>query len=592
MTLEMVIVLGVIVLAAFFFASEKLPVDLTALVVMAILLFSGILSPSEALSGFSNVATMTVGAMFVLSAGLQKTGVLLFLGGLSSKIFKFNYWIGLVATMMLIGAISAFANNTPVMAVFIPLILGLAQTNKLNAAKLLMPASFASMFGGVCTLIGTSTNILVSTIAVEHGLPALGMFDFTKMGLVFFGAGVFYMTLIGVRLIPVRSSAESLTDKYRMRDYLTDVVLLAGAKSIGHSLADSPLIKDLEIDVLEVIRDGRRLYTPVLDIVLQENDLLRVRCDIKQLQELKERIGIHMKSDCELHEEDFRCENLMLTEVVIAPGSRLIGKTIKSAAFRNIFRVTALALRHRGSLRNTGFADTSLKAGDAILLEVRKENYEALKDNKNFVIVSDIETPHYRKSKILPAAAIILAVVVTAALGIVPIITGSIIGAILLVVTGCITLEEAYDAIDWKVIFLLGGIISLGVALDKTGVAMYLSDGMIRFLGGFGPIAIVAALYLITSLLTELMSNNATAVLLAPIAIAVAKAMDVSPTPFLMAIAFAASASFMTPVGYQTNTMIYGVGSYKFTDFTRVGAPLNLILWILAVLLIPVFFPF
>ncbi|MDD4356886.1 MAG: SLC13 family permease [Smithellaceae bacterium] len=377
-----------------------------------------------------------------------------------------------------------------------------------------------------------------------------------------------------------------------MHDYLTDIILLSGNKSIDMRVADSPLIKELEIDVLEVIRNGQRLLVPVSDIVLRENDLLRVRCDIKQLQELKDKVGIQMKSDCELHEKDFQCEALMLTEVVIAPNSRLIGKTIKSSYFRNVFRATALALRHRGQLYNTGFADTPLNAGDAILVEARKENYDALKNNKNFVIVSDIETPQYRKDKIIPALLIIAGVIVTATLGILPIMVGAIIGSVLLVMVGCITLEEAYDSIDWKVIFLLGGIISLGVALEKTGAAMYLSEKMIRFLGQFGPMAIVAALYLVTTLLTSTMSNNATAVLLAPIAIAAASAMNVSPKPFLMAVAFAASTSFMTPVGYQTNTMIYGVGQYRFSDFIKVGTPLNLIFLILATILIPVFFPF
>jgi len=494
--------------------------------------------------------------------------------------------------MILVGTVSAFVNNTPVVAVFIPIMLGVAATNKLSPSRLLMPISFASMFGGVCTLIGTSTNILVSSIAVQHGLPALGMFEFTKLGLVFFAAGTLYMALVGVRLIPVRESEETLTDKYRMQNYLTDIVLQDKAKSVGLRVADSPLVKELDIDILEVIRGGHRMLVPVSDIVLKANDLLRVRCDIRQLQKLKERMGISMKSDCELHDDDFRCEELLLVEVVVAPNARLIGKTIKSAAFRNIFRATALALRHSGQLFNTGFADTTLKAGDAILVEARRENYEALKSNNNFVIVSDIETPQYRKSKIIPALLIIAGVIAAAALGVLPITVGAIIGAIALVVAGCITLEEAYDAIDWKVIFLLGGIISLGVALEKTGAAMYLSGKMISFLGGWGPVAIVAALYLITSLLTEMMSNNATAVLLAPIAIAAAKAMDVSPTPFLMAIAFAASASFMTPVGYQTNTMIYGVGRYKFSDFMKVGTPLNFLFWILASLFIPVFFPF
>jgi len=279
-------------------------------------------------------------------------------------------------------------------------------------------------------------------------------------------------------------------------------------------------------------------------------------------------------------------------EVVVAPNSRLVGRTVKSSYFQNIFRATALALRQRGQLLNTGFTDTPLKSGDAILVETRKDNYDALKNNRNFVIVSDIETPRYRKSKVIPALVIISGVIAAASLGILPIMVTAIVGSILLILVGCITLEEAYDAIDWKVVFLLGGIISLGTALEKTGAAMYLSGKMIRLLGDLGPAVIVSVLYLMTSILTELMSNNATAILLAPIAIASANAMAVNPTPFLMAIAFAASSSFMTPVGYQTNTMIYGVGRYRFLDFIKVGAPLNIIFWILATLFIPVFFPF
>jgi di/tricarboxylate transporter len=464
--------------------------------------------------------------------------------------------------------------------------------NKISAARLLMPISFASMFGGVCTLIGTSTNILVSSIAVQHGLPAFTMFEFTALGLVFFAVGMVYMTVFGVRLIPDRNAAGDLTQKYRMHDYLTDVVLLGNTKSIGVKVGESPLVRELEIDILEVIRDGRRVRTPLSETVLQENDLLRVRCDIRQLQKLKDRVGIGMKTDCELHDEDFRCEDLSLTEVIIAPNSMLVGKTIKSSRFRNVFRATALALRHKGELFNAGFSETPLSAGDAILVEARKENYEDLKNDLNFVIVSDIEVPQYRREKIIPALLIIAGVVITATMGLLPIMVGAIIGCLLLVGTRCLTLEDAYHAIEWNVIFLLGGIISLGIALEKTGAAMLISNNMIDLLGFLGPVAIVSALYLLTSLLTETMSNNATAVLLAPIAIAAAVTMGVSPKPFLMAVTFAASASFMTPVGYQTNTMIYGVGQYRFTDFLKVGTPLNLIFWVIATLLIPVFFPF
>jgi di/tricarboxylate transporter len=350
MTIDMLIVLAVIALAVYLFASEKLSVDLSAMIVMVVLIITGVVTPSEGISGFSNTATVTVAAMFILSAALQKTGAVNFLGDVSSKIFKFNFWVGLLGTMILVGTVSAFINNTPVIAIFIPIMLGVAATNKISPSRLLMPISFASMFGGVCTLIGTSTNILVSSIAVQHGLPALGMFEFSKMGLVFFGVGMVYMTLFGIRLIPARATQDNLTDKYRMNDYLTDIILLSDAKSIGKRVADSPLVQELEIDVLEIIRNGQRLLVPVSDIVLKEDDLLRVRCDIKQLQKLKERVGIQMKSDCQLQDGDFQCDDLALTEVVVAPNSRLIGKTIKSSYFRNFFHATALAVRHRGQV--------------------------------------------------------------------------------------------------------------------------------------------------------------------------------------------------------------------------------------------------
>ena len=296
MTLEMLIVLGMIILAVILFASEKIPVDLTAILVMSILLLTGIITAQEGVSGFSNSATVTVGAMFILSGALKKTGAVNYLGALSSRVFKYNFWVGLIGVMIVVGGVSAFINNTPVVAVFIPIMLGLSMENKISPSRLLMPISFASMFGGVCTLIGTSTNILVSSISVQHGLPALTMFEFTSLGLVFFATGIIYMILFGVRLIPEKNSVGDLTQKYQMNDYLTDIILLENAKSVGLKVKESPLVKELDIDILEVIRDGRRVQTPLSETILQENDLLRVRCDVKQLQKLMDRMGIKMLS--------------------------------------------------------------------------------------------------------------------------------------------------------------------------------------------------------------------------------------------------------------------------------------------------------
>jgi len=592
MTLEILIVFLILIGTIILFALEKMPVDLTAIVVMVALIATGIITPMEAVSGFSNPATITVGAMFIISAALNKTGALLFLGDVSTRMFKYGFWLALIVMMCVIAMISAFINNTPVVAVFIPILLNAARKNNISPSKLLMPLSFASIFGGVCTLIGTSTNILVSSIVAQHGLRPLGMFEFTTMGIVFFAIGTLYMVFIGVRLIPERREDSDLTQSFRMNDYLTDIVVLQESKSIGEKIVDSHLVKELDLVVLYVVRNGQRMLRPVRTIVLEANDVLRVRCDIEKIRSIQEREGVVLKSDLKIKQQDMEAVDVLLVEAIVAPTSELEGQSIKSIDFRNKFRATALALRHRGQLLHRGFSKTRLSAGDALLIDVKKENYEYLKNNPNFVLVSDVKVQKYRKRKIIPAVVIIAGIVSAASSGTLPIMASALIGCTLLVLVGCIRLEEAYHAIDWKIIFLLGGILSLGLALEKTGAALLVSNLLIRGLGSLGPIAIIAALYLLTSILTETMSNNATAVLLAPIAISAAVTMNVDPRPFIIAVMFGSSASFMTPVGYQTNTMIFSVGRYKFSDFLKVGAPLNFIFWLTASLLIPYFFPF
>ncbi|MDT8323099.1 MAG: SLC13 family permease, partial [Bacteroidota bacterium] len=476
--------------------------------------------------------------------------------------------------------------------VFIPVLLGVARDTTISATRLLLPISFASMFGGILTLVGTSTNILVSSIAADHGLPPFGMFEFTMLGALFFVAGMVYMLTVGVRMLPERKAERSLTSRFDMADYLTDVVLLPHAPSVGKAVSVSPLVQDLDVDVLAVIRDGRLLEEDIGGVVLEAGDILRLRCDVQQIQKLKNNVGCHVKGDAPLRDEDFDAEELALMEVIVAPNAKLEGQTIRNANFRKTFRATALALRHRGQLLHEGFRNIRLRAGDAILVEALRRDAAQLKADMNFVVASEIETPVYRRSRLTAALLITAAVIVTASLEILPIAAAAVAGAILLVATRSITLEEAYQAVEWKVIFLLGGIISLGIAMEKTGLATIMSDGLINYIGDYGPTALLAALYLLTTLLTGVMSNNATAILIAPIALAAAEAAGINARPLLVAVAFAASASFMTPVGYQTNTMIYGVGQYRFTDFLKVGTPLTLLFWIMAIYLIPVFFPF
>ncbi len=592
MTSEILLILAVLAGAVACFATERLPVDLVALLVLCALLGSGVLTPGQAVSGFSNTATVTVAAMFVLSAGLARTGAMSLLARRLAAVGRLGLRPTLVVLMITVGAVSAFINNTAAVAIFLPTVLGLAREMGISPSRLLIPLSFASMFGGACTLIGSSTNILVSSIATQHGLAPFRMFELAPLGLVLFAAGGLYMLTAGVRIIPDRRAGADLAQSYGMGDYLTEILLLPGSPAVGLPLRESPLVRDLDLDVLAIHRGDRRLAAPGAATVLEAGDLLRVRCDVEKIRRAEAQEGIVLKSGLKWRAEDLHSSEAALLEVVIAPGSALVDKTLKEAGFRQVYGGTALAIRHRGEVMRERLGATALRSGDVLLVEVRRDRIEALKRNPDFVIVSetDLETP--RRAKILVATAIVAGVVATAALGLLPIMGSAIFGSVLLVLTRCLTLAEAYQAIEWRIIFLLGGILPLGIALESTGAASLLSRLIVETLGAWGPVVMVSAFYLLTSLLTEMMSNNATAALVAPIAINVAAALGVDPRPFLVAVTLAASASFMTPVGYQTNTLIYGPGHYRFTDFLRVGTLLNLLFWLLATLLIPRFWSF
>jgi di/tricarboxylate transporter len=596
-TVEIIIVLVVLVLAVILFATEKVSVDVVALIIMAILIVTGVLSPEQGVSGFSNSATITVACMFILSAALFKSGAVVGVGNKMAQLFQYNFWIAVFAMMIVVAAISAFINNTPVVAIFIPILAGAAAKSKHSLAKMLMPLSYASMFGGVCTLIGTSTNILVSGIAAENGLEPFSMFEMSRLGIIFFITGVIYMMAIGIHLIPKRENGADLVQKFGMGDYLTEIILLENAPSVGKSIIDSPLIKLLDIDILEVSRKGTKYFMPSGNLVLEAGDILKVRCDLQKIKTLKEREGIALKSDMKFRDKDIEGDEMVLVEAVIAPNSEFEGKTVKQISFRQKYGATVLAIRHRGEIMREKVVNTVLRSGDTLLIEVSKVKLDFLRQlqlhgRNTFLIVSEVGFPEFKKHKMSLVVFTIISIIVLASLNVIPIMVAALAGSIFLIVTGCISMEEAYKAIDWKVIFLLAGAMSLGVALDVSGAACLLSGFLISGLGAWGPIAIVSALYLITSLMTETMSNNASAVLLAPIAIAAAVTMEVDPRPLLMAITFAASSSFMTPIGYQTNTMIYGTGNYKFMDFVKVGAPLNIIFWLIATFMIPVFYPF
>lgn len=592
MTFDIGLTLAVLAAAVVLFATEKLSVDLVGITIMAALLAAGVVTAEDGIAGFSNPATVTVAGMFVLSAGLYKTGAVNVVGVFMARLARRNIHLAFVVLMVGLGTISAFINNTAAVAVFMPIVLGVARDTRTSPSKWLMPISFASMFGGVCTLVGTSTNILVSTSAEQHGQPPFRMFEFTPLGAVMFVAGIAYMLLIGRHLIPPRRDVGDLMQSFGMGDYLTEVELLPEAKSVGKPLRQSSFGKDLDLAVLEVRRSGQPALLPTAETILEANDQLLVRCSVEKIRALQESSGVRLKPSSQWRDADLESDDLVLVETVIAPGASLHGRTLKETRFRNTFGAVVLAIRHHGKLLYENLADTVLQSGDALLVEIQRTNVPDLRRSNEFVLVSAVGLPEFHKDKLLPALTIMAGVVTAATVGIFPIVVSAIIGCVLMVFTGCLTLKESYNAINWQVIFLLAGVLTLGRAMESTGAAMLLSSWIVETVGSWGPLALLSAFYLLSSALTQIVSNNATAVLLTPIAIAAATGVGADPRPFLMAVTFAASAAFMTPVGYQTNTLIYGPGQYRFTDFVRVGLPLTILLWLLATWLIPHWWPF
>jgi di/tricarboxylate transporter len=593
MSLEIIIVLVIILAAVILFITETIPIDLVAISAMSLLLITGILSPEEALRGFGDDATITIAAMFILSAGLFRTGLISYIGRDVVKLFHKNFWLAIILMMLLVGILSGFINNTPIVAIFLPVLLQVSRETDISASKLLMPLSFASIFGGICTLIGTSTNIVVSSITVQYGQPAFSMFEFTHLGLLFFAAGIIYMIIFGIPILSKKKETANLTGAYNLNNYLTEIIIQENSSVIGSKIKDSTLYKNMDIDILEIIRGDERIFLPSLNETLREKDILRVKCNIENIKEIQEKEGIILKAGSKQSEEEAtESKKNSLIEAVIAPHSVFIGKTLKQINFKGRFNATALAIRHRGRVMNENISTTKLIAGDALIIEINEESLERLKSNQSFVVISEVETPTFIKAKIAIAVTIIAGVVITATTGIFPIVVSALIGAVLLVITRCISLEHAYRSVDWQIILLLAGSFALGTALEKTGAARLLSENIISIFGSAGNFAILSIFYIITLVLTEVMSNNATAVLITPIALVTAASLGVDPRPFLITVMFAASLAFMSPVGYQTHLLIYNPGRYKYLDFLKVGTPLNILFWLMATFLIPMFFPF
>jgi len=597
MTPDAIIVLVILCGAVILFVTEKLPIDLVAMLVLGAVMVSGIVTPEEAISGFSNPATVAVAAMFVLSAGLQRTGVLRVVGRTLFHVGKYPLVLMVVITVV-IGAVSAFINNTAAVAVFLPLVLAVAARLKMSPSKLLMPMSFASEFGGVCTLIGTSSNLLVSSISAEHalrhpeieGLGPFSMFELGRLGLILCAAGVLYLAVVGYWILPARRG-EQLTEAYKLGNYITELRVMAGSALIGKSALESQLGRKSDVWVLEILRDKVKLGAPFSERI-REGDVLLVEGKLDNLMDLKDALKLEIAPEFKLKDEILKKEELTLMEVMVAPSARVAGRTLRALDFHSRYNAIVLAIQRQGRPLREKLNSVRLRFGDLLLLRAPEPAIAKLVPDEDFIVMDEKQELSVRKGKVPIAVGIFAAVVGLAALDAVPILVSAVLGCLAMLLTRCLSLRNAYDAIDWSVIFLLGGVLPLGLAIERSGLAQLIAEQTVALVGDVGPEAVLAAIFLLTSVLTACMSNNATAVLLAPIAISTAIQMGVSPKPLLLAVTFAASTCFATPMGYQTNMMVYNPGGYRFMDFMKVGLPLNIIFFVISVYYIPRIWPF
>lgn len=581
-TLEMALVLGIIAAALVLFVLEVWPPEMVAMMGMIALLVSGVLTPEEGLAGFGNTATVVVGSMFVVSAALRLTGAVDSMARRFTAALHAGYRRGLVVLILGVAPLSAFMNNTAVVAIFLPLVILACRDARVSSSRLLIPLSYASILGGSCTLIGTSTTLVVRDVAVANGAEPIRMFEMAPVGLVFWLAGTAYLLLLGRRLLPDRRSDDAGPDQA----FVTEVRVAPDSPHVGKRVESIPPLARLRPGAARMVR-GPRVVTCPEGVPLAPHDVVLVEADKQDIQKLSLAAGLESAPG----EHPDTGNDDVVAEAVVAPNSRLASRSLKSVRFEQVYGLRVLGIRHRQGLFDRSLQKTELAAGDVLLLSGPPERIERLRRDPSFVMVSQLGSGVRRRHHMWLAIGITGAAVALAALEILPVAVAMLAAAALLVLSRCVTFDEAYQAIEWRVVFLLAGAMSFGIALEKTGAAALVAELVAGGLGPLGPVAVLSGVYLLTSVLTEVMSNAASAALLTPIAMATAQALGVDDRAFIMAVVFGASASFMTPVGYQTNLLVYGAGRYSFGDFLRIGVPLNLLLWILATLLLPIMWP-
>ncbi|MFL2983855.1 MAG: SLC13 family permease, partial [Candidatus Neomarinimicrobiota bacterium] len=560
MTIDIIIVLCLLFLGFILFITELFSIDVTAMILLTFLFVLGYLTPSEALSGFSNPAVITIAFLFIISRALQKTRILEYLIIRVRRLADKSILLGRAVYLFTIGIASAIVNNTAIVAIFMPVSIRLAQKYKMSPSKMLIPLSYSAILGGTLTLVGTSTNLLVNSIYIETpGVEPLGMFEFMRYGLILMIVGLCYILFIAPMILPSRTSTSSLTKSYRLGGYLTEMKITSESPLKGKTCLDRSINKNYDVMVLDILREGKLITSMIRLTKLKEGDILFVRGTLENFLRMKEVEKVTLLTDEKLTQEELEQEDNVVVECLITDKSDMVGKSLMTGNFRRRFGSFILAIRREGSIFREKIAHVILHAYDTLLVYGPENKVNELSKTGEFVVLGEVEAELRKQRFWWMTIVVIIGTISLAALGIMPIVKSAMLGVVILLALRILTPQESYQSINWQVIILISALIPVGIVIQKTGTAEWIA-GFITDVTKSFPIewqgkALLALIYFITIFLTEISSNAATAIIMTPIALAVAQQMGFDPRSFVFAVAFAASASFITPVGYQTNLM-------------------------------------
>ena len=590
MTFQIALTLFIIVAAVVLFATEKLRVDVIAMLVLLTLALTGLVTPEQAFSGFASPAVITVWAVYIVSGALFKTGIPDMIGERIARAAGNNEPRLIAIIMLTCGTMSAFMNNIGATAVLLPAVVGISRKTGIPLSRLLIPLSFASLMGGNMTQIGTPPNILASSILAERGLQSFSFFDFTPMGMIVFGTGIFYMVFIGRHLLPSYKNVEE-TQAEQLREYVTELRVLPESMLLEKTLAELNLANTYDINILGIIRGKRKLNRIEGRTMILEQDTLIVSGDAHSLMDVVDKLGLAIETDTRFKLSDLGTDSVQVFEATLMPNSSIRGKSLKQVNFRDQYDLTVLAIWRHGKVLVKRLGDVVLQSGDVLLLKGSKQRITDFRQSDPFIVLEPVHVERQRREKIPIMLGIMALVLILATFFNMHISTALVIGSMLSVLTNVHSMEEAYQAIEWRSVFLIAGMLPLGIAMETTGTAQYLADNIVNFAGAFGTIAVLAGIYILAGLITEPMSNAAATVLMVPLGIDIALKLGVNPQTFVLAIVIGASTSFLTPVGHQANVLVLGPGGYRFGDYTRVGWLLNVFILVATMIFLPMLWP-